>query len=432
MPNRFDKLLSPPPHIAVRGPCDLWCAFCNARGVRHLAIEGERERVTRQLEKLADQGHRIVGFGLQHSEPTTHPALPRLIRHAHQLGFERVMLSTSGLSLVDLEYSKRLADAGLTDVNVTLVGPAHDVTDILLGRQGAGAAKLDAIEICVRMGLSVFVAIALLRPALHLLPGLTRTVNTIFGERGDRLHLNALLLDPVEGMERERIELLWPRFGEIRWIMQHLRSVNPSIELQAHQLPPCARRQFKGVTILDRPDSSVLPEPALVHLSPLCDDCSDRPDCAGMADDFANVHRELSSDEIFRGRCPPEHDTSQLQRDLERLRSSSMSGAAVDRLRACVAPLFMRMSSERSRVVGFTIDEVTVDIDGVKATLRSGQELLSVIVEPVGAVTQSYLARERVALSYRKDTPVDTKAKREVMSGLIELVERALDRYSPK
>lgn len=428
MSRRFEKLLSPPPHIAVRGPCDLWCAFCNARGVRHLATEGERESVTAQLEGLAELGHRIVGFGLQHSEPTTHPALLELVERARQLGFERVMLSTSGLSLVDRAYTTSLVDAGLTDVNITLVGLADDLTDVLLGRRGAGAAKLKAIEVCVREKLSVFVVLALLRPSLRFLPELTKTVNTIFGERGDRLHLNALLLDPVEGMKRERIELLWPRFGEIQWIMLRLRALNPDIELQAHHLPTCARRRIKGVTILDQPDSSVLPQPTLLYPSGLCEECPERSGCAGMAAELAHIHRGISPDSIFVESPPPDLDREQLQNALGSLRSSSTSRAALDQLKACAAPLFMRMSRERRTVLGFTVDEVAVDIDGVAATLRSGHELLSVIVEPADATKNSYLTSARVALSYRKDTPVDTKAKHEVMRALMELVDRALDR----
>lgn len=426
-PHSHSKILSPPPHIAIKGPCDLWCAFCNARGVRHLATEGELERVSRELERLARLGHRMVGFGLQHSEPTTHPALHELLARARQLGFERIMLSTSGLSLVDPQFTKSLSNAGLTDVNVTFVGPAGKVTDILLGRSGAGAAKLQALENASREGLGVFVPLALLRPALLSLPDLFREVKAIFGGGGPRFHCNALLLDPVEGMEPERIALLWPRFGEILWIMRRLRALAPDIELQTHHLPPCACSAISGVSIPNRPLGSAVPPERFELLSGMCDVCPDRSRCDGMLAPFAHIHRALPTDEVFEERPPSEPDTRTLRSALDALRAGSESTAELAQLKLYVAPLLSRLSRERRVLFGFAVDEVTVDIDAVSATLRSGQDVLSIVIEPITTAKDSFLTGDRVALSYRSETPVDTESKRTLIQALLELIERALD-----
>ena len=417
-----------PPYVAVRGPCDLRCAFCNARGERHLEIQGELERITAELEGLVREGHREVGLGLAHSEPTTYPELLEVVRRARRLGFDHITLSTSGLSLVDSSATARIAQAGVTAVNLTFAGLDDEVTDLLLGYEGASAAKLRALEVCLGEGLEVFANLALLRPTLASLPELCKTVRSRADAESATLHLTALFLDPVAGMEPERVELLWPRLGEARWAMARLRAIAPDVGLLAHDLPRCVREAIPGLRVYQESKGSARPPARKRYIDGgPCDDCRHLNECDGFDEVLVEAQRDVHPAQLLEERAPPEVDIEVLRDALAAFRGSSTSLAA-GILPLRVAPLLVHMARGRHAIRGFQLDEVGVGLDDLSVTLHGGGERVAVRLSPATSTSKCFLSGELVALSYRSETPINTPQKLDALRALLALVEETLKR----
>ncbi len=105
--------------------CNNHCRFC-AVGNRIQEDLPLDEIKARLLE------HRAAGvelLDLDGGEPTLVPRLPELIRWARKQGFQRVNVTTNGRTLANAGTAKRLADAGLTDLLISLHGAdaaSHD------------------------------------------------------------------------------------------------------------------------------------------------------------------------------------------------------------------------------------------------------------------------------------------------------------------
>jgi MoaA/NifB/PqqE/SkfB family radical SAM enzyme len=105
--------------------CNNHCRFC-AVGNRIQEDLPLDEIKSRLLEHRA-QGVELLD--LDGGEPTLVPRLPELIRWARKQGFQRVNVTTNGRTLANPGTARRLADAGLTDLLVSLHGAdaaSHD------------------------------------------------------------------------------------------------------------------------------------------------------------------------------------------------------------------------------------------------------------------------------------------------------------------
>lgn len=121
--------------------CNLKCVMCNHwRTTRAppLAMDRFFETVT----ELADLGCRKIH--LSGGEPLLRPQVPDLIAHAAALGL-RVTMTTNG-TLVDKALARRLVEAGLRGVNVSLDSPDRRVHDRVRGMRGAWKHTTRAIE----------------------------------------------------------------------------------------------------------------------------------------------------------------------------------------------------------------------------------------------------------------------------------------------
>jgi MoaA/NifB/PqqE/SkfB family radical SAM enzyme len=112
--------------------CNLKCAMCNHwRETREPPLSIERFRDA--LTELAELGCRKIHFS--GGEPLLRPQVPDLVAHATQLGL-RVALTTNG-TLVDKELAKRLVEAGLRGVNVSIDSPDRKLHDRIRDERGA-------------------------------------------------------------------------------------------------------------------------------------------------------------------------------------------------------------------------------------------------------------------------------------------------------
>jgi radical SAM protein with 4Fe4S-binding SPASM domain len=115
--------------LALTYRCNNACAHCYNEPGRREMPSLSTEDWFRVLNKLADVGvpHIILTGG----EPTLHPDLPAVIRHANDLG-QIVGMNTNGRALAHRPLVKTLADAGLNHVQITLESCRADVHNAMV------------------------------------------------------------------------------------------------------------------------------------------------------------------------------------------------------------------------------------------------------------------------------------------------------------
>ena len=90
------------------------CTFCGIGRRAHRELPSVCADVTDQAER----GVARVSFG--GGEPTLHPSLAEIIRHAAEAGFSERQVETNALRLSQRAYLQELLDAGLSHARVML------------------------------------------------------------------------------------------------------------------------------------------------------------------------------------------------------------------------------------------------------------------------------------------------------------------------
>jgi MoaA/NifB/PqqE/SkfB family radical SAM enzyme len=120
--------------------CNLKCEMCNHwRETRQPPLTISRFLAI--LDELASLGCRKVHFS--GGEPLLRPQVPKLVAHAAGLGM-RVTLTTNG-TLVDKDLAKRLVEAGVRGVNVSIDSPERKTHDRIRGVRGAWKKTVRAV-----------------------------------------------------------------------------------------------------------------------------------------------------------------------------------------------------------------------------------------------------------------------------------------------
>lgn len=116
--------------LALTYACNNACAHCYNEEGRFGMASLDLEAWQRVLDKLAALGvpHVILTGG----EPTLHPDLLPLIRHAEGLGL-MVGMNTNGRRLAQRPFAEALAEAGLDHVQVTLESSRAEVHNAMVG-----------------------------------------------------------------------------------------------------------------------------------------------------------------------------------------------------------------------------------------------------------------------------------------------------------
>ncbi len=136
--------------VALTYRCNLRCSFCyagcGAGGVppgwseQRAMSDAEVRRVLRVIREEA----RCPSVSFTGGEPTLHPGLTGLVRHAKGLGL-RVNLISNGQRL-DGRLTGELRDAGLDSAQLSLEGAVPATHDDSVGRAGAFSRLWDAVD----------------------------------------------------------------------------------------------------------------------------------------------------------------------------------------------------------------------------------------------------------------------------------------------
>lgn len=133
--------------INVGFSCNMRCTFCYylteiERGTTKDISTTEimrRLRVGREWNKTA------VDF--TGGEPTLRKDLPDLIRYARRIGYKTVCIITNGWKIGSVDnYIKKLSNAGLNDILISVHGASLSTHDGLTGRNGAFIKTMKAAE----------------------------------------------------------------------------------------------------------------------------------------------------------------------------------------------------------------------------------------------------------------------------------------------
>lgn len=146
--------------ILLNYNCSAKCLFCSQDFEwRKVPNDMAYEQAARRVYSAYQQGYRRLGF--TGGEPTIRRDLVKLIALAKKVGYTYIRIQTNGIRLADLEYTKSLADAGLTFVKFSIHGHDAATHDQLTLVPGSFDKCLQAIANLKRLKVGIGVNIVL-------------------------------------------------------------------------------------------------------------------------------------------------------------------------------------------------------------------------------------------------------------------------------
>ncbi|CAH2213318.1 radical SAM (seleno)protein TrsS [Tepidibacter aestuarii] len=137
--------------IEVTQKCNLNCKFCFANSGKNSEPDIETIKYYYQRVMKASGNCNIQLSG---GEPTLRDDLDEIIKLGHDMGFSFIQLNTNGLKLKDLEYVKKLKEAGLNSVFLQFDGMDDKIYSTLRGKKLL-SYKMAAVENLKKMGIGV-------------------------------------------------------------------------------------------------------------------------------------------------------------------------------------------------------------------------------------------------------------------------------------
>jgi len=98
---------------------------------------------------IASEYH-IKDIDFSGGEPTIRNDFPELIEYASHLGFRTICVITNGTRIGDINYLKRLVDAGLNEVLLSVHGHDQKTHDFLVSSKGAFEKIRNTLETSMR------------------------------------------------------------------------------------------------------------------------------------------------------------------------------------------------------------------------------------------------------------------------------------------
>jgi len=130
--------------------CNNNCRFCLNVNKRDL-VNKTTSQIIREMTRARKE--RFTYLELIGGEPTIRPDIIDLIKFAHKLRFETVMMATNGRLFSYKEFAKKIIDAGLTDLIFSIHGHNAKLHDSLTRVKGGFNQLMKGIKNVRNLGL---------------------------------------------------------------------------------------------------------------------------------------------------------------------------------------------------------------------------------------------------------------------------------------
>jgi MoaA/NifB/PqqE/SkfB family radical SAM enzyme len=194
--------------VRINGHCNMSCSFCF---IDRTVGDFEVDPLVEEIRSIREMGtdHLVISGG----EPTLHPDLAGLIAKAKGLGFKTIEIQTNGVKAHEFEYAKRLADAGLNKVTVSLHSIDPERSDEITRLPKAFPQTVAAMHNFRKLGVLTQVAHVITKMNYEELPDTVRFLRSEFPE--DAGHLS-ICFGIAQGISDLVFTWVIPRFDEIK------------------------------------------------------------------------------------------------------------------------------------------------------------------------------------------------------------------------
>jgi cyclic pyranopterin phosphate synthase len=273
-------------------PCNSRCVFCTATDdIRTCAMT-----TAGALEALdgAVLEHRPDKIRFGGGEPTVRKDLPALVRFSRDLGVLTVSMQTNGYMLSYWGYARRLADCGMTGVNVSLRALKAPLYERLTGVRGSMTMAVSGIKNAMEAGIPVELDVLVVKPVLGELGALTDH----WLSRGVA-GINFWFVS-AEGRALGAASSLVPRMSDAAAALKAIFSSHPGAALKSFYIPYCFFPDHADMvwhplhenTLVITPGDSFMLEKGRIDAGVrprACRGCAREADCFGVRENYLRI-----------------------------------------------------------------------------------------------------------------------------------------------
>ncbi len=268
--------------------CNNRCVFCAQAGLpSETGDRASRDRLRQELRRLRSSAEEVTLVG---GEPTLSPDLVDLVAEARTLGFSGIGVQSNGRMLARDGFAAELADAGLTDLHVSLHGAEAAAHDYHTGVDGSFDELLAGVAACRARGIEVVATTLLTRSSFRSLARLP----WLLASRGVAAWSIAIPVARGRAARAPALHRVIPRLGVALPYALHALASADKLDLPAwiRGAPLCLIGPYAA---------RALSSPAAAF-DGRCDSCAARARCPGL--DPAYLQR-FGGDEITALSEPP-------------------------------------------------------------------------------------------------------------------------------
>ncbi len=155
--------------VKVGFACNNRCVFC-AQGDKRSGCA--KIPIAELAERLASARAGSRGLVLTGGEPLLHREILALVAVARRLGYRPIQIQTNGRMLSYPDLTRRLAEAGVTEISPSLHGSTAAMHDALTRAPGSFAQTVEGIRNVVRAGMTIVTNTVITRANLQDVPAI--------------------------------------------------------------------------------------------------------------------------------------------------------------------------------------------------------------------------------------------------------------------
>lgn len=149
--------------------CNFKCIHCYENAGKKADDELTTDEIIEGIDKLSRLG--VASIAFSGGEPTVHPGIIDLIKHASEDGMY-VSMATNGFKTAKIERAKEFADAGLEFVQISLDGLNPETHDNFRGVPNSWNRAVQSIKNFLELGVFVEVSTTVTQENYEEIPGM--------------------------------------------------------------------------------------------------------------------------------------------------------------------------------------------------------------------------------------------------------------------